>query len=258
MFNSTNQQISNYTIATPVYEGPLDLLLQLIERAELDITKLSLALVTDQYLEYIHNVTDLSADDVSAFLVIAAKLLQIKSEALLPRPPQREPGEEDPGEALARQLIIYKRYREIAGILYQREEAGLRTYLRVAPPPKLEGSIDLTGISIEDIAAAAQEIFADLSRADALKAVVPPSRVTIREKISLITDSLRHQKYVSFRSLINHGNSRLEIVVTFLAMLELIKRHLVRVSQEGLFGNISLEVSEAWDDMDELETEFGE
>ena len=258
MFNSTNQQISNYTIATAVYEGPLDLLLQLIERAELDITKLSLAQVTDQYLEYIHNLPELAADEVSAFLVIAAKLLQIKSEALLPRPPIREPGEEDPGEALARQLIIYKRYREIAGILYQREEAGLRTYLRVAPPPKLEGTFDLTGISIEDIAAAAQEIFTDLSRADALKTVVPPSRVTIREKISLITDSLRHQKYVSFRSLINHENSRLEIVVTFLAVLELIKRHLVRVSQDGLFGDISLEVSEAWDNFDELETEFGE
>lgn len=258
MFTSTNQQISNYTITTPVYEGPLDLLLQLIERAELDITKLSLAQVTDQYLEYIHHLTDLAADDVSAFLVIAAKLLQIKSEALLPRPPQREPGEEDPGEALARQLIIYKRYREIAGILYQREEAGLRTYLRVAPPPKLEGSFDLTGITLEDITAAAQEIFSDLSRADALNAVVPPSRVTIREKISWITDSLRHQKYVSFRSLINHENSRLEIVVTFLAMLELIKRHLVRVSQESLFGDISLEVSEAWDELDELETEFEE
>jgi segregation and condensation protein A len=258
MYNSAYQQTSNYTIATPVYEGPLDLLLQLIERAELDITKLSLAQVTDQYLEYIHKLPDLAADEVSAFLVIAAKLLQIKSEALLPRPPQREPGEEDPGEALARQLIIYKRYREIAGILYQREEAGLRTYLRVAPPPKLEGSFDLTGISIEDIAAAAQAIFTDLSRADALNAVVPPSRITIREKIALITDSLRLQKYVSFRSLINHENSRLEIVVTFLAMLELIKRHLVRVSQEGLFGDISLEVSEAWDDFDELETEFGE
>lgn len=258
MFNPTSQQISNYTIATPVYEGPLDLLLQLIERAELDITKLSLAQITDQYLEYIHNLTELAADEVSAFLVIAAKLLQIKSEALLPRPPIREPGEEDPGEALARQLIIYKRYREIAGILYQREEAGLRTYLRVAPPPKLEGTFDLTGISIEDIAAAAQEIFTDLSRADALLTVVPPSRVTIREKIALITDTLRHQKNVSFRSLINHENSRLEIVVTFLALLELIKRHLVRVSQEGLFGDISLEVSEAWDNFDELETEFGE
>jgi segregation and condensation protein A len=258
MFNPANQQVSNYTIATPVYEGPMDLLLQLIERAELDITKLSLALITDQYLDYIHTLTDLDADEVSAFLVIAARLLQIKSEALLPRPPQREVGEEDPGEALAKQLVIYKRFREIAAILDQREANGKRTYLRVAPPPKIEGSYDLSGITIDDIAAAAQEIFADLNRADALSTVVPPSRVTIREKISLITDYLHRQKSVSFRSLLNHENSRLDIVVTFLAMLELIKRHMVRVSQDGLFGDISLEVSEAWDVLDEMETEFGE
>jgi segregation and condensation protein A len=258
MFNPAGQQISNYTIATPVYEGPLDLLLQLIERAELDITKLSLAIVTDQYLEYIHQLTDLVADEVSAFLVIATRLLQIKSEALLPRPPQREPGEEDPGEALARQLIIYKRYREIAGILEQREANGLRTYLRLAPPPRLEGSLDLTGITIYDLATAADDIFANLSLNDALFSVVPPARVTIREKIALITDSLRQQKTISFRSLVNHENSRLEIVVTFLAMLELIKRHLVRVSQEGIFGEISMEISETWDRLDEFETEFGE
>lgn len=258
MFNAANQQVSSYTIATPVYEGPLDLLLQLIERAELDITKLSLALITDQYLEYIHKLTNLEADEVSAFLVVATKLLQIKSEALLPRPPQREPGEEDPGEALARQLILYKRYREIAFILNQRESEGLRTYLRVAPPPKLEGSFDLSGITIEDIAAAAQDIFSTLNLPDALSTVVTPSRVTIREKITLITDALRHQKSISFRSLVNHDPSRLEIVVTFLALLELIKRHLVRVSQDGLFGDISLEVSEAWDEMGEMETEFGE
>jgi segregation and condensation protein A len=258
MFNQANQNVSNYSIATPVYEGPLDLLLQLIERAELDITKLSLALITDQYLEYIHQLTDLEADEVSAFLVIAAKLLQIKSEALLPRPPIREPGEDDPGEALARQLIVYKRYREIASILGERETKGLRTYLRVAPPPKIEGNYDLSGICIEDIAAAAQEIFTNLNYADALYSVVPPARVTIREKIALITESLHQQKSVSFRSLVNHDNSRLEIVVTFLAMLELIKRHLVRVSQEGLFGDISLEVSEAWNDLEEIEIEFGE
>ena len=258
MFNTASQQVSNYSIATPVYEGPLDLLLQLIERAELDITKLSLATITDQYLDYIHKLTDLAADEVSAFLVIAAKLLQIKSEALLPRPPQRELGEEDPGDALARQLIAYKRYREIAGILNQREDDGLRTYLRLTSPPKLDSSYDLTGITIDDIAAAAQEIFNELNLADALKLVVPPSRVTIREKITSITNQLRHQKFVSFRSLVNHENSRLDIVVTFLAMLELIKRHLVRVSQEGLFGDITLEVSEAWDDFEDLETEFGE
>jgi segregation and condensation protein A len=126
MFNTTNQSALNYTIATPVYEGPLDLLLQLIERAELDITKLSLALITDQYLEYIHKLTDLEADEVSSFLVIAAKLLQIKSEALLPRPPQREPGEEDPGDALAKQLIMYKRYREIALSSTNAKPDGLR------------------------------------------------------------------------------------------------------------------------------------
>lgn len=257
-FNASNQQVSNYTIATPVYAGPLDLLLQLIEHAELDITRLSLAMVTDQYLEYMHQLTNLEADEVSAFLVIAAKLLQIKSEALLPRPPEREPGEEDPGDALAKQLIAYKRYREIANLLMQREEAGMRTYLRVAPPPRLEGKVDLTDISIDDIAAAAQGIFTDLNLADALTSVIPPSRVTIREKIYLITDILRHQPSVAFQSLISKGYTRLEIVVTFLAMLELIKRHLVRVSQEGLFGDISLEVSEAWDKLGELETEFGE
>ncbi len=258
MFTTANQQVSNYTIATPVYEGPLDLLLQLIERAELDITKLSLALITDQYLDYMHHLPDLSADEVSAFLVIAAKLVQIKSEALLPRPPQREPGEEDPGEALARQLIIYKRYRQIAGILEQRESDGLRTYLRVAPPPKLEGTLDLSGITINDLTLAAEEIFANINLADTLRSVVPPARVTIREKISLISDYLHHQKSLSFQSLINHGSSKLEIVVTFLAMLELIKRHLVRVTQENPFGDISLEVSEAWDKFDEIEIEFGE
>jgi len=258
MFNTASHQVSNYTIATPVYEGPLDLLLQLIERAELDITKVSLAQVTDQYLEYIHHLTDLVADEVSAFLVIAAKLLQIKSEALLPRPPEREPGEEDPGEALARQLIAYKRYREIASILLQREEAGLRTYLRVASPPKVEGNVDLSGLTVDDLAVAAQDILNQLNLRSSLKNVVSPSRVTIREKISLITSILRQHKRTSFRSLLNHKNTRLEIVVTFLAMLELIKRHLVRVSQEGLFGDISLEVSEAWDEIDEFETEFGE
>jgi segregation and condensation protein A len=105
---------------------------------------------------------------------------------------------------------------------------------------------------------AAQDIFANLNHANTLKNVVPISRVTIREKIYLITDALRKHASVPFRSLISKDHSRLEIVVTFLAMLELIKRHLVRVSQDGLFGDISLEISEGWDNLDEIETEFGE
>jgi segregation and condensation protein A len=94
-----------YTVLLPVYEGPLDLLLDLIERAELDITRVSLAQVTDQYLEYLRLIPAHDLADLASFLVVAARLLQIKSEALLPRPPTREPGEEDPGDALARQLM---------------------------------------------------------------------------------------------------------------------------------------------------------
>ena len=87
--NPAAYQLSAYTVTTPVYEGPLDLLLQLIERAELDITRLALAQVTDQYLVHIRALTNLAAEEVSAFLVIASRLIQIKSEALLPRPPSR-------------------------------------------------------------------------------------------------------------------------------------------------------------------------
>ena len=105
-----------YSVETPVFQGPLDLLLYLIERAELDITTLALAEVTDQFLDYLQNLPELSVEEVSSFLLVAAKLLQIKSEALLPRPVIREAGEEDPGEALARQLIEYKRYKEIAKV----------------------------------------------------------------------------------------------------------------------------------------------
>ena len=254
--STAGYQISGYSVDTPVYEGPLDLLLQLIERAELDITRLSLAQVTDQYLQYIRNIPDKLADEVSAFLVIAARLIQIKSEALLPRPPAREVGEEDPGEALARQLVVYKRFRQIADLLSEREANGLHTYLRLAPPPRVEGAIDLSGISLDDLVAAAQVVLSKASHTPSLNSVVGPQRVTIREKINLITSYLRLNKSASFRSLLATDHSRLEIVVTFLAVLELIKRHLIEVSQEGLFGDIAIQVSESWQTDQEIETEF--
>ena len=256
--NTARYQLSSYSVETPVYEGPLDLLLQLIERAELDITRLSLALVTDQYLQHIRNLPEKVADEVSAFLVIAARLVQIKSEALLPRPPLREPGEEDPGEALARQLIAYKRYRQIADLLGSRETTGLRTYLRMAPPPKMEGTVDLSGLTLDDLVAAARDVYAQAAFLPSLSSVVPPPRVTIREKILMITDVLNRNRRLSFRTLLTTHHSRLEIVVTFLAVLELIKRHLVQVSQVGMFGDISIEVTDAWWEADQIETEFDE
>jgi len=251
-------QVSDYKVATPVYEGPLDLLLQLIERAELDITRLALAQVTDQYLSYLKGLPAQDPEEVSAFLVIAAKLLQIKSEALLPRQPVQEPGEADPGEALARQLLAYKRYKEIAELLQKREAAGLRTYLRLAVPPKVEAQVDLSEFTLEDILTAARNAFLEADNRQELGTVVPPPRVTIREKIEVIVISLREKGPISFRKLLGNGRSRLDVVVTFLAMLELVKRRFVKAQQDSLFGDITLEAAEAWDDDLNFELEFGE
>jgi len=251
-------QARAYTVATPVYEGPLDLLLQLIERAELDITRLALAQVTDQYLEHLRALEETAAEEVSAFLVIAARLIQIKSEALLPRPPVRDEGEEDPGEALARQLLIYKRYKEAANYLAKQEAAGLHTYLRLAPPPKVEGALELTGMDLSTLAMAAREALLRLDARPTLSTVVAAPKITIREKIAWIIRSLRREGGASFRTLLPDQPTQLDVVVTFLALLELIKRRMVRVRQEALFGEIQIEPGGSLDESENFELEFGE
>jgi segregation and condensation protein A len=247
-----------YKVVTPVYEGPLDLLLQLIERAELDITKLALAEVTDQYLGHLRQMQNRTAEEVSAFIVIAAKLVQIKSEALLPRPPIRDAGEEDPGEALARQLIAYKRYREIAKILERRESSGLRTYLRLAPPPKIERKLDLEDVSLADLVQAAENVFSQIEDQITLTDSSAPPHISIRQKLNRITNFLKLQKNVTFHSLLDDHHSRLEIVVTFLAILELIKRSFIRAHQESIFSDIILEATEQLDDNEEFVLDFRE
>lgn len=247
-----------YRVATPLYEGPLDLLLHLIERAELDITKLSLAQVTDQFLAYIQNHSVLAADEMSGFLIIAAKLIQIKSEILLPRPPLREEGEEDPGEALARQLRLYRKFKTAANSLSDLESTGHHTYLRVSAPPKIAGSLDLSGMTKDDLIIAARIILSGSTTQEELKTVVAPSTVTIRQKINQIVARLRLAGTSTFQSFIQSTRSRLEIVVTFLAMLELIKRHHIQVSQQSLFGEIDIEPIGALDFEEDIELEFGE
>jgi len=255
MENLLGRQL-NYTVRTPVYEGPMDLLLDLIERAELDITSVSLATVTDQYLTSIRDLEQLNAGELSAFLVMAAKLLQIKSEALLPRPPVRGPGEEDIARSLVDQLRLYKRFKEIGGWMNERQEANLRTFLRVAPPPKVEPKLDLSNLTLERLVAAAQEAFAKERNKQPLASIIAAPRVTIREKIELITKTMNEMGRSSFRALLNQGASRLEVVVTFLAMLELVKRYRIHARQEGLFSDIELDRSEDWEEDEEIEIEF--
>lgn len=249
-------QTSGYTVQTAVYEGPLDLLLDLIERAELDITAVSLAAVTEQYLEYLHHLEETHADEISAFLVIAAKLVQIKSEALLPRPPVRAPGEEDAGASLVEQLRLYKRFKEIANLLGDREARNLRTYLRLAPPPKIEGKLDLSNITVQDLINAAREIYAKESEKQALGTVISAPKVTIREKIALIATKLGVTENAHFRELLGENPTRIEIVVTFLALLELVKRYQVAARQESLFADIEISRLDGWNPEEEIEIEF--
>jgi segregation and condensation protein A len=255
MDNLLGRQL-NYNVQTPVYEGPLDLLLNLIERAELEITSVSLAMVTDQYLAYIKGLEQVNADEISAFLVIAAKLLQIKSEALLPRPPSRMSGEEDTGRSLVDQLKLYKRFKEIGGWLNEQQHANRRTFLRIAPTPKVEPKLDLSNLTLEKLVTAATIAFAKEKEKQPLGVIIAPPRITIREKIDLIAKTLKEVERSTFSALLNADASRLEVVVTFLALLELIKRYRVAAHQEGLFNDIEIDRMDDWDDDEEMELEF--
>ena len=249
-----------YTIQLPVYEGPLDLLLNLIEHAELDITKVSLAEVTDQYLVYIRQIQDRQLEDLASFLVMAARLIQIKSEALLPRPPLREPGEEDPGDALARLLVAYKKYKQVAILLSEREGAGLRSYIRLAPPPIIDPKIDMQEFQLDDLHQAMLEALKNAHKMPTLEDNVSTPRVRVRDMIMSIIHSLKDVSQLSFRKLIKTARSRLEIVVSFLAVLELIKQDQIDVRQEEMFGDIELVRGNGWqvDQIEELEFEFDE
>lgn len=254
----TTNGAASFTVDTLMFEGPMDLLVQLIDRAELEITAISIAQVTDQFLNHIRSLAAIPAEEVSAFLVMAARLVQIKSEALLPRPPRREPGEEDPGEDLARQLIEYKRYKQIATLLHKQERAGRRTYLRLAPPPKIEGQLDLSGIGVRELWYAALDVFSRAPDQEPLASVVARPKVTIRQKIRIIVRQIREFGRTRFSEILTGGRTKIEVVVSFLAMLELIKRKRVAATQVQLFGEIEILPAEDWDDTTDFELEFGE
>ena len=138
----------------------------------------------------------------------------------------------------------------------ERQEQGLRTYLRVAPPPKVEPKLDLSNLTLASLIAAAESAFAKQKDKEPLASVIAAPKVTIREKIDLISKTLKEIQHTSFRGLLKDNPSRLEIVVTFLALLELVKRYRVQARQEGLFSNIEIDRLEGWQDDEEIELEF--
>ena len=235
-------QRTNYRVHLAVFEGPLDLLLHLIESEELDITRVSLALVTDQYLAYLSALEEWYIGDLTDFVVVASRLLLIKSRALLPRPPHAAADDEpDPADELLRQLRAYKRFKEAAEQLAARHLEGHRSYVRLAQPPRLETRIEhLDAVPLEALVAAAERAMKTRPLSTGTGDVVEPFTISINERIDLIRQTLVTRLKISFTSVLSTAYTRQEVVVTLLAVLELIKRREIRVSQERLFGEITL------------------
>ncbi len=234
------EQPPRYEVRLPVFEGPLDLLLYLIEREELDITLVALAQVTDQYLAYLQEMTHRDVREMTSFLVIAAKLLLIKSLALLPRPARLPPEAEEAGEELVHQLQVYKKFKELASLLASREEQKLRSYVRTASPVRPAPQLDMEGVTLDALLIAVQRALAAFP-APPVDEVVSPVTITVADQIARIEEQLARRPRICFSELLAGAGSRVEIIVTLLAVLELIKQDRILVHQEHLFGEIIIE-----------------
>ena len=239
MARSWLTQTTQYEVETELFSGPLDLLLDLIQKAELDITKLALAQVTDQFLSYIEAHRESEPDYISEFLVIAAKLVQIKSEALLPRPPAREEDEEDPGEQLAHQLQIYNQVKKAACWLGQRVDSNLRGYLHIPLVFNVSAQIDLSDLTLTDLTAALEALLKNASVLEP-EGVISIPKLTLKRKLEEIITRLRVLPTTSFQELLGAERTRLNMIIVFLAILELTKQELVSTEQPQLFSDIHI------------------
>lgn len=231
-----------YHVDLPDFYGPMDLLLSLIEQEDLEITQISLARVTDQYLGYIRSIQDISPDTLTEFLVVAAKLILIKSQVLLPKPP---PGildeeEEDDTDDLVQQLRDYKRFKKLAQSLGEVQRQGGRSFVRIAPPPKIEPKLDMGDVTMADLLSAVRQALAVKPAAPPVDSVVSRQRITIGGQIGSIRQRLRQNSRLQFFDLLEDANTKVEVIVTLLAVLELIKRQVVDVTQEEHFGEIEI------------------
>ncbi|MBI1800436.1 MAG: segregation/condensation protein A [Chloroflexi bacterium] len=239
----TTSAATAYTIRLPDFEGPLDLLLHLIEREQLDITRLSLAQVTNQYIRYLDAMPSANPTPIAEFLVVAAKLLLLKSQLLLP-PESVTSGElaDDASDDLTQQLLIYRQFKQIAQQLKAWEGQGRRAYARIAPQPRAVPKLDLSNATPSHLAQWAKSLL-DAQRAAPIGNVVAPLVVRISDKMQELQQRLSADGHVSFQTWLGLAATQLETVVSFLAVLELIKQGQIQVMQVELFGDITIELA---------------
>lgn len=229
------------------FEGPLGLLLQLIEREELDITQISLAKIADQYVEYINNSPGIKPDEMADFLVVAARLLLVKSKALLP---YLYPEEKEELDDLEEQLRMYKEFLEaskkIAGLIGKKRFMFWRDPSKIGRRNIFAGITDTNvfsppkNIKSADLFSAFSELLRRAKPSEIMEEEMLEHKINMEEKIAAIQKMLIEKIRVSFNALMSGAKSKTEAIVNFLALLELIKQREVFVLQNGLFAEIEI------------------
>lgn len=218
------------------FEGPLDLLLQLIENEELAITDVSLSEVTDQFFKYLTSLENDRSDELADFLVIATRLVYIKSRQLLPYlyPPEEE------GMSLADQLKFYKRYAEASKYVESLWLAGKMAYGRIEPPPVIQGFTAPLNAAAADLKNSFALLLKRIKPIDPLPQVKIDRTVSVQQKIKSIYDALQKIKQLQFKDVFGGATSRSEIIVSFLAILELLKQEKVSIEQPTAFNEFTI------------------
>ena len=226
-----------------IFEGPLDLLLHLIKRNEVSITDIPIATITEQYLATLEVMQTFNLDVAGEFLVMAATLIHIKSRMLLPMADDEDDEEEgvDPREELVRRLLEYQRYKDVADQLERRELLTRDVFVRSAAPAEEIPAPGFREVSVFELLTALKRVLDRLPK-DAFHEVML-EKITVREKMTLLLDHLRTQGKILFESLFAEVTTRMEVIVTFLAMLELVKVRAIRIFQEEASGPIQIEAA---------------
>ncbi len=250
----------NFRIELPAFEGPLDLLLHLIAKHELEILDLPVAFVTEKYLQYLKLMKELDLDIASEYLVMAAKLAYIKSRTLLPVSPldQDDEAEEelgDPRLELISRLLQYQKYKKVAEELADRGVTGRDVFARGTAAPKHDGPAPLASFDLFKLLDAFQKVLGRLDDSKAFE--IDAERISIQARISQMTDVLREKRRCNFDELFEGLRTKYDLVVTFLALLEMAKMRLLFVYQADASSLIHLEYR-LIEDPDAEATEFAD
>lgn len=232
----------DYKVQLELFEGPLDLLLHLIKEQKLDIYDIPISTITKQYLEYIDLMKELNLNVVGDYLVMAAELTRIKSKMLLPQQEQEDEDEsgEDPREQLIRQLLEYRKYKEAASKLRIMELKQNEVFTRNVPAQIEEGDNDIIkyDVTVFDLMVAFKKIMKELSFREDYEVTI--NEISITDKINFIMERLSDMVSITFDELLRSIKSRIEVIATFLGLLELMRLNMIKIQQIKQFGPIRI------------------